>query len=221
MAATNSLEIQRHALDYWQIVRNRFGLITLVLPLHLRRRGRAHLHHAAQVSRAGGDGHRAHRGECRVVGNNAGDPLNLAGTENFLKTQFEIITKRRTLDRVVEKYDLVNRWKLSSRQAAAGKLLANLDAQSSIKSDFVVIEYYDEDPQLAAELANAIADSYKETRLETENARINSAIAQLDIQITAKVKDARKAFDRSMQLKREGECGGTARQRDQPLHRTR
>jgi capsular exopolysaccharide synthesis family protein len=140
----------------------------------------------------------------RVVGANPADPLNFAGTENFLKTQFEIITKRRTLDRVVEKYDLVNRWKLSSRQAAAGRLLANLDPQSSIKSDFVVIEYYDEDPQLAADLANAIADSYKETRLEAENARINSAISQLDIQITAKVTEARDAFERSMKLKREG-----------------
>ena len=29
MAASNSLDIQRHALDYWQIVRNRLGLITL------------------------------------------------------------------------------------------------------------------------------------------------------------------------------------------------
>jgi capsular exopolysaccharide synthesis family protein len=204
MAATNSLEIQRHALDYWQIVRNRLGLITLcfvfifaaasvityIMPRKYRGRVEMVIERTAE--------------NARVVGTNAADPLNFAGTENFLKTQFEIITKRRTLDRVVEKYDLVNRWKLPSRQAAAGRLLANLDPQSSIKSDFVVIEYYDEDPKLAAELANAVADSYKETRLEAENARINSAIEQLDIQIAAKTKDAHAAFDHSMKLKREG-----------------
>lgn len=203
MAASNSLDIQRHALDYWQIVRNRLGLITLsflfifaaaaVLTYIMPRKYRGRVEMVIERTSE----------NARVAGN-PGDPLNLAGTENFIKTQFEIITKRRTLDRVVEKFDLVNRWKLPSRQAAAGKLLANLDAESSIKSDFVIIEYFDEDPKLAAELANAIADSYKETRLETENERINSAIAQLDIQIAEKEVETRKALDRSIALKKKG-----------------
>jgi capsular exopolysaccharide synthesis family protein len=141
----------------------------------------------------------------RVTGvTNTSDPLNLAATENFLKTQFEIITKRRTLDRVVDKFDLMNRWNLTSRQAAAGRLLANLDAQSSIKSDFVAIEYYDVDAKLAADLANGIADSYRETRLEAEGERINSAIAQLDIQIASKEGETAKALQRSIDLKRAG-----------------
>jgi succinoglycan biosynthesis transport protein ExoP len=203
MAASNSLELQRHALDYWQIVRNRFGLIsvsfvfifaaaavlTYIMPRKFRGRVEMVIERTAENARVAG---------------NPGDPLNLAATENFLKTQFEIITKRRTLDRVVDKYDLVKRWKMPSRQAAAGKLLANLDAQSSIKSDFVAIEYYDEDAKLAAELANAIADSYKETRLETENQRINAALAQLDIQIAAKEKETQASQRRSDELRKKG-----------------
>src|SRR3954468_3075046 len=108
MAATNSLEIQRHALDYWQIVRNRFWLIALcfvfifaaasvltyIMPRKYRGRVEMGIERPAESA--------------RVAGSNLGDPLNLAGTENFLKTQFEIITKRRTLDRVVDKFDLVN-----------------------------------------------------------------------------------------------------------------
>ncbi len=201
MAASNSLELQRHALDYWQIVRNRFGLITLsflfifaaaavltyIMPRKYRGRVEMVIERAMQNA---------------TVAGNPGDPLNLAATENFLKTQFEIITKRRTLDRVVERFDLVNRWKLPSKQAAAGKLLANLDAESSIKSDFVVIEYFDEDPQLASDLANGIADSYKETRLETMNERIHSAVAQLDVQIAEKEVETRKALDRMISLKK-------------------
>ena len=37
------------------------------------------------------------------------------------------------------------------------RLLANVDAQSSIKSDFITIEYYNEDAQLAADIANAVS----------------------------------------------------------------
>jgi len=204
--AANSLEFQRHALDYWQIIRNRFGLITVcflfifsvaavltyIMPRKFRGRVEMVIERAAEDARVA------------TVGNAGVDPLNLAATENFLKTQFEIITKRRTLDRVVEKFDLLKRWNMTSRQAAAAKLLSNLDAQSSIKSDFVVIEYYDEDAKLAADLANGIADSYKETRLEAENARINSAISQLDVQIAAKESETTKALNRSLELKRAG-----------------
>src|SRR4029078_4008011 len=117
MAANNSLELQRHALDYWQIVRNRFGLITLsflfifaaaavvtyIMPRKYRGRVEMVIERTSE--------------NARVQGSNPGDPLNLAATEHLLKTQFEIITKRRPLDRVVDKFDLVSRWKLPSRQA--------------------------------------------------------------------------------------------------------
>ncbi len=201
MAATNSLDLQRHALDYWQIVRNRLGLIVLsflfifaaaaVLTYIMPRKYRGVVEMVIERNAE----------NARVVGNQ-GDPLNLAATENFLKTQFEIITKRRTLDRVVEKLKLVDVWKAPTKQAAAARLIGNLDAQSSIKSDFVVIEYYDEDPKLAADIANAIADSYKETRLETDNERINSAIEQLTAQIGIKEQQTRLALDRMIEIKK-------------------
>lgn len=202
MATAHSLDLQRHALDYWQIVRNRLGMISLsflfifavaaiityIMPRKYRGRVELVIERNAE--------------DARVVGN-PGDPLNLGATENFIKTQFEIISKRRTLDRVVDKLSLVDRWKMPNRQSAAGKLLGNLDAQSSIKSDFITIEYFDEDPQLAADIANAIAASYRDTRLETDNQRINSAIEQLSAQISAKDKEAKLAVERLIKLKRD------------------
>ncbi|MFZ4763859.1 MAG: GumC family protein [Roseimicrobium sp.] len=202
MASPQGLELQRHALDYWQVVRNRLGLIsvtflfifaaaaiiTYIMPRKYRGRVEMVIERNAE--------------DVRVIGN-PGDPLNLAATENYIKTQFEIISKRRTIDRVVDKLKLIELWKMPNRQAAAGKVLGNLDAQSSIKSDFITIEYFDEDPKLAAEIANAVAESYRETRLEADSQRSNSAIEQLSAQIFAKEKETRLAMDRLIQVKRD------------------
>ena len=203
MATPNSLELQRHALDYWQIIRNRIWLIvssfvfifavaavlTYIMPRKYR--GRVDMTIERKLD------------DARVVGNANLQDDNLASTDSFLKTQFETITKRRTLDRVVDKLGLLEKWNLPNKQAAAGKLIGNLDATSDIKSDFIALEYYDEDPDFAALVANTIADSYKETRLETDNARINKAIDALNIQIAAKELQAKQSMERMIQLKKD------------------
>jgi polysaccharide biosynthesis transport protein len=194
-------ELQRHALDYWQIIRNRLGLIllsfllvfavaaliTYIMPRKYR--GRVEM----VIER---------KAENLIVQGHQQDYVSTFG-DNFLKTQFEIITKRKTLDRVVEKLDLTKRWGLPSKQVASMKLLANLDAQSSIKSDFISIEYYDEDAELASEIANAIAESYGETRLDVDNQRTDSGMKELDIQIAAKEQLTKLAQEKVIHIKKQ------------------
>ncbi len=195
-----STELQRHALDYWQIIRNRLGLIflsfvlvfavaaivTYIMPRKYR--GRVEMVIERNVV------------DVRVQGHE----MELASTmaDSFLKTQFEIITKRKTLDRVVENLDLMKRWNLPTKQMAAGRLTGNIDAQSSIKSDFITIEYFDEDAKLAADIANSIAESYRETRLEVDNKRTDNAVEQLTAQITAKEQQTRLALDKTIEIKK-------------------
>lgn len=173
----NRLEIQRHAQDYWQIVRNRLGLIFLtfllvfsvaaIITYIMPRKyvGRVEM----VIERVQSD--------ARVIGH-MGDALAVS-SDSFLKTQFEILSKRKTLDRVVDKLDLVARWNAPNKAAAAGKLMGNLEPQSSMKSDFITLEYFDEDAKLAADIANSIAESYKETRLALDNERTDKALAQI------------------------------------------
>ncbi len=197
-----NLERQRHALDYWQIVRNRTGLIlfsfllvftaaaviTYIMPRKFRGKVEMVIERNAE--------------DVRVEGHHQLDVTN-GFTDNFLKTQFEIITKRKTLDRVVEKLDLQKRWNLPSRQHTISKLLANLDSQSSIKSDFITVEYFDEDAKLAADIANAIAESYREMRLEVDNSRNESAVTQLIAQIAAKEQVTSIALQKMLQIKKD------------------
>lgn len=201
--SNSSQELQRHALDYWQIIRNRLGLIFLsfllvfaaaaIITYIMPRKYRGLVEMVIERNSQ----------DTRVIGQ-LNDPIASAGS-NFLKTQFEIITKRKTLDRVVDKLNLVQRWNLPAqgKKYAAGRLLGNLDVQSSLNSDFISIVYYDEDPRLAAEIANAIAESYTETRLEVDNERADRAIRQLSIQIAAKQKLTDEARDKMIAIKKE------------------
>ncbi len=195
-----NLELQRHALDYWQIVKNRLGLIffsfllvfaaaailTYIMPRKYR--GRVEMVIERNIENVRVEGHSTE--------------ISNIFTENFLKTQFEIISKRKTLDRVDSKLGLQKRWNLPSSQFTVAKLLANLDPQSSIKSDFISLEYYDEDPKLAADIANAIAESYKETRLEVDGKRTEEGIVQLTAQIAAKEQITTVSLGKMIEIKR-------------------
>src|SRR5690606_24491472 len=67
-----------------------------------------------------------------------------APSDVVIKNEYETITKPETLYPVVDNLELVNRWGMPTRQAALGKLKGNLETQSSVRSDFVVIEFYDQ-----------------------------------------------------------------------------
>jgi len=107
MRPANS-ELQRHALDYWQIARNRLGLIfftfllvfvaaaliTYIMP----RKFRGHLEMVIQRNDE----------DVRVEGHQ--QDMGNTFSDSYFKTQFESITKRKTLDRVIDRLDLQKRW---------------------------------------------------------------------------------------------------------------
>lgn len=176
------LELQRHAADTWQVIRNRIGLIllssllvfsvaaivTYIMPRKYR--GKVEMKIERTVNKL-------------PVFNRDVSEQPLAYSDTFLKTEYETITKLETLYPVVEAYDLVKRWDMPSRQDAVNKLRKNLDTQSNVRSDFVVIEYYDEDPKLAADIANAIAESYMKKRVEIDTEQKNTALKVIEKQI--------------------------------------
>ncbi len=193
-------ELQRHAIDSWQVVRNRFGLITLCFVLVFaiasiltyimprKYRGRVEM----KIERLAN--------KLPVFQRNSEDPMALS--EVFVKTEYETITKPETLYPVVDRLELTKKWSLPTRMSALGKLKGNLDTQSSLRSDFVVIEFYDQDPQLAAEIANAVATSYMTRRIEVESEQKQKALTMLDQQITEQETLRRQAQIRKQEAQR-------------------
>jgi len=175
-------ELQKHAMDTWQVVKNRFGLISLsfllifaaaaVLTYIMPRKYRGHVE--MTIERITQD--------INVFERNHSD--SGAFSPEYIKTQFETITKPTTLYPVIEKLELTKRWELPTRQAALAKLRANLETQSMLRSDFVTIDYYDQDSQLAASIANEVAQSYMKQRNNIEGEKKEKALVVLEQKIS-------------------------------------
>lgn len=101
-------------------------------------------------------------------------PQRLA--ESYLKTQINIINSPRVALMVVDRLnldqdpDLVGDLDVDDpeliRQQLATVLLDNLEAQSSRESRMVNVNFTSEDPDVAAEIANAFTQAYIDTNLE-------------------------------------------------------
>lgn len=175
-------ELQKHAMDTWQVVKNRFGLISLsfilifaaaaVLTYIMPRKYRGHVE--MTIERITQD--------IDVFSRNRTD--GLAFTQEYIKTQFETITKPTTLYPVIEKLQLVKRWELPNRQAALARVRGNLETQSMLRSDFVTIDFYDQDAQLAADVANEVAQSYMVQRNNIEGEKKEKALIVLEQKIS-------------------------------------
>lgn len=119
----------------------------------------------------------------RLVPAGSNPPLiGQLGYDPYLQTEFEIIQSQLVLDRVIAKLELNARW---GRQYASGAVLTTATSTELLKQRLVLrpirntslieISVFSETPDEAAELANAIADSYVGFRQEQLRDYLNSA----------------------------------------------
>ncbi|MEM7146691.1 MAG: polysaccharide biosynthesis tyrosine autokinase [Verrucomicrobiota bacterium] len=173
-------EIRLHALDYWQVIRNRYGVILLAFFLVFMTAGvityilpRQYLGRVVMEIKRNNT-------EWNVFGQNQMGPgWEPIGT-NFVQTQFEIITSKETLYRVIDELDLTKRWKASTKNQTYGMLRGKIRPEPIRGTDLMEIYVYDTDRQLAAALANSVAENYKKRREEQERDRANQALLALD-----------------------------------------
>jgi succinoglycan biosynthesis transport protein ExoP len=202
----NGNELQQQALDSWQVIRNRFGLIilsfllvfataaiiTYIMPRKFR--GRVEM--------------KIERMQNKVQVFQRSTEEFMAPSDVVIKNEFESITKPETLYPVIEKLDLQKRWALPNRQLTLSKLKSNLDTQSSVRSDFVIIEFFDPDPALAAEVANAVYQSYMTRRVEVESKQKQDALAMLGKQISEQEQLRDQARLKAQEARKKGNIVG-------------
>ncbi len=187
-----SSELKLHAVDYWQVLRNRYGVIllafflvfmtaaviTYILPKEYL--GKVKI----QINREAAD---------YDVFETGSRPGAFYVPPTFVQTQFEIIKSKETLYKVVDDLKLDERWGVTRAQGY-GKLLSGLEAEEERGTDLIVIQYFDTDPDLAAEISNSIAKSYEERRRSLEQERANRAVETLSAELNThkdKVENAR------------------------------
>ncbi len=198
---SSQADLHRHEIDAWQVIRNRFGLIisafllvfsvaviiTYIMPRKYR--GLVEM--------------RIERRDMKVdVFDDRRSFDAMVMSEQWMKTEIDTITKAETLYPVVDGLELPKRWAVPTRQAALARLKGNLDIQTVLRSDMVQIQFYDEDRQLAVDVANAVADSYMNKRIGVDRMQKQEALETIRKQITEQEALATSARERKLAAQR-------------------
>ncbi|MBP7950780.1 MAG: polysaccharide biosynthesis tyrosine autokinase [Verrucomicrobiales bacterium] len=179
-------ETKMHALDYWQVIRNRWGTILLTfLLVCLAALIIVNLLEKQYVGRVKLQVHHDSKDPIFERGYGGG----ISGT--WLETEFKIITSRETLLRVVKSQNLVKKWNLGNDEnLAVDRLAKKVEPQEERGTEMISIEVFSSNPQEAADLANAVADAYEERRKEYEKGRSSAAVDVLEMELDAQEKKA-------------------------------
>jgi succinoglycan biosynthesis transport protein ExoP len=139
-----------------------------------------------------------------------GDRLLSTGDDQFMATQQSLLRADTILRPVAERYNLLERehqlrrywfWRYSAAREAAIKgapiNLRHLTIERSPNTYLLIITYKDKNPQVAADVANAIADSYLREIFETrirEAGRLTSSMERQLIDLKQKMETTHTAL---------------------------
>lgn len=115
---------------------------------------------------------------------------NLKGSEGSAYTPLSLINSRQIREQVIKEFNLVKRYEAPNLEAADKIFYANLNAKTTEFASFS-ISFTDEDPKLAAKVANRVVELMNETstrlaqqeasgNLEHIRKRYESSLADLD-----------------------------------------
>ena len=194
-------ESRLHFLDYWRIIRIRktviiavfllvvitATLVTFILPESFASTARIKVERDKSDIQelTGGNGLRY----------NPYDPY-------FIQTEFEIIQSAEILDKVIEVLNLNDVWgrkyydgtKLKTPETL--RLLRNrLNLRPVRNTTLIDIQVFSENPKDAADLANTIAETYKQWRLDKGSELVTGGIKSLNAQAKEQDEAIRKAKD--------------------------
>ncbi len=175
-------EAALHAIDYWQVIKNRYGVIILTLLLVFmtaavityvmppRYQSIATIEVKPPATIISPFDHLSSQGTMGRV------------TPNFFQTEFEKIMSRNSLKRVVDELGLTQRWGLDEEQVV-NTLSGIVDVQARRGTELVDIKVRHRVPADARDVAASVARSYQEYRNETESESIQKGFAEMKRQI--------------------------------------
>ncbi|MFK7851178.1 MAG: GumC family protein [Akkermansiaceae bacterium] len=186
-------EASLHAIDYWQVVKNRYGIILLTLLLVFMT--------AAVITYVMPKKFQSTATiEVKPRGRTI-DPLGQISqgtmpkmTQQFFGTEFEKIKSRKSLVKVVDNLDLVNRWGID-KEGCLGTLKGIVNTQNIRGTDLISITVRHTDKEDARDITAEVARAYKEYRTELEGKNLEKGINELRKAVRAqedKVEESRK-----------------------------
>lgn len=191
---TQQNEARLHAMDYWQVIRNRYGVIllsfflvfmtaavvTAIMPKKYPGRVLMEVERSSAVTSG-------------AIGDDEQIRKAAMSGATFLPTEFKVITSKETLSGVIKKMNLVDKWKVANVDEAFEKLERMVEADEERGTDLIRIEVLSTDKVEAKDLANEIANAYIERRNKIEQDRVDLAFQTL----TATRKGQEQAVERA------------------------
>ena len=202
---TESPEAKLHFLDYWRVVKLRLGLILLTFFLVMVTAGvyvfflPRQYYSQVTVEIKPDTFNRSDIGAAAMA-NGKTDP-------QFLATQKEIIKKSEILNPVIEKLDLVK--KLSPpgmtmpMQWVTESLARSVVVAEQRNTTVLEIGVYHTDKQLAADIANTIAITYRDKRIEESRKNMDVTLAEIKDELTTKREEMGKNFLEASRIRQE------------------
>jgi polysaccharide biosynthesis transport protein len=169
-----------HAVDYWQVIKNRYGIILLTLLLVFMTAAvityvmpKKYESEATIEVKPRGLGMRP-LGQMMSESSGANTM-----TPQFFGTEFEKIKSRNSLSKVVEKLELVNRWNVD-KETALAILKGIVNTQNIRGTDLISIRVRHTNKVDARDITEEVAKAYTSYRTEIEGRDAEQAIHELN-----------------------------------------
>lgn len=172
-------ETALHAVDYWQVIKNRYGIILLTLLLVFMTAAvityvmpKKYESQAVIELKQRSQGMSLFDGDNRSYGSS---PV----TANFFGTEFEKIKSSNSLAKVVENLELVNRWGVDKETAI--QILKGIITTTNVRgTDLISITVRHTDKEDARNVTAEVARAYKAYRTEIESRDIDKGLYELN-----------------------------------------
>ncbi|MBM3858912.1 MAG: polysaccharide biosynthesis tyrosine autokinase [Verrucomicrobia bacterium] len=196
-------EARLHFLDYWRVVKSRKAIVFVVFLIVVLVAATVTFFQPkiyASASRIKVEQERLTVEVFQQQGYAGYDPY-------FLQTQYEIIQSQKILYPVIERFDLRKRWAYGGDPLPLEMTFRMLRRAMSVQrfrdTSLIEIRVFDQNPQLAADLANSIADTFEKDRLEVRRQQTMKGIAKVQEELEKQEKKVREAQDKVERLRKE------------------
>jgi capsular exopolysaccharide synthesis family protein len=175
--SSSQSEAALHAVDYWQVIKNRYGVIlmtlllvfmtaaviTYVMPKKFESTAVVQVKPSTRVGVA--------------LGNE--NSMTSVMTPQFFATEFEVIRAQLTLKLVVQRLGLMTRWNMTEEEAL-NTLRSIVDAQNVRSTDLITISVKHTGPEDARDVAKEVYEAYKKRREDKERMALEEGMKELE-----------------------------------------
>ena len=191
----HSNEVRLHFLDYWRVVQVRWVLILFIFLLVVITAAVVTYFQPREYQSSVFIEVKSMSENPRIFG--PGEPSQPIHDPQLAPTVFQVVKRTSILYPVVDELKLQDKWARKgphlTREQCFEVLRARVQVEEVRNTDLLQISVFDEDPKLAADIANRIVAVYQDTRVEEEKQILNRAVSTMNEEVAKQQKKVDQA----------------------------